>query len=973
MSPDSILEIFRQSPGLLLAFKKTLVRKAYEQGRLLDPESLTDDAVFELVRSDFQIRVLATQEIEKRSYVKAKPTEQEAAANEQERSGSEDHLSQVPMTEAEYWRQRAILDQQRAKDREQLRVQQQQQQSRQQPENPSSTTSPGNAPAGPATSSPTDRSRQLLQAQAQQGDVDYPMTPISASDLPGLFSDSGMSGTNNTAVMAAAIRARESSGTGMETSSQPNAVVPNESASLTRPRQPTSTVQPNYSPTVIRHQPDPYADVPSLYDLYSQVSRSPQRLSRFGMDIFTNGTGNLDELPMDLPVGPEYVLGPGDTLKIDLWGGVSERLQRIVDRTGQISLPESGTVQVTGKTLGQVQEMVQAVLRTQFRDERADVSLARLRTVRVWVVGDVVRPGAYDISALSTALNAVYTAGGPTSRGSLRVVKHMRGGQVVQSVDLYDLILHGVRSDTTPLQAGDTIQVVPVGPEITVEGMVRRPAVYELRGESNLAEALDMAGGVLSTGTLRHIDVERVQAHEKKVMLSLDVPDTNDQQQTLQAMEGFKIQDGDVIRISPILPYSYKTVYLDGHVFHPGKYPYSDGMKVTDLIKSFADLLPEPSGSHAEIIRLEAPDYRPVVMSFNLDEVLSGKIPAPSLKAFDTVRIFGKYDFQDPPEIMVSGEVRDPGEHLTNGQTHLRDAVYLAGGLTPDAKLDDAQIYRKEANGELQILSVNLASALAGDAKENVVLQPRDRIIIQRDLTKVDPAAVTIAGSVARPGKYALATNMTATDLVRLAGGFTRGAYTTSANLSRYVVENGSKVLGENEDIPIGKAMAGIPDTDVRLMDGDVLAIRQLANWSAVGASVSVKGEVGHPATYGIEEGERLSSLLERAGGFTAAAYPYGAVLERVQVREFSEKSRQEMIQRIKASGTGNISSNLSGGEQAAVLQAAALQQKQVLSALETQPASGRLVIHVSADINRWRNTAMDVEVRAGDTVYIPK
>lgn len=972
LSPDAVLKIFRDSPGLLLEFKRTLVRKAYEQGRLLDPDSLTDDAVFDLVRNDFHIRVLATQEIEKRSYVRAKPTQQEEAASEAQRSETANSLSRVPLTEAEYWKQRAVLDEQREKDREQLRMQQQQQR-----DNFPATAAPSGPPASPGDTLPADRRRALLQAQAAQGDIDSPMTPIAPGDLPGLLEGSGVSGTDNSsaAIMAAAIKARESNGAAPGTQPWPPAEssAPTDSASLPQRRANLPALEPNYSPPVIRRQPNPYADVPSLYDLYSQVSRNPQKLSRFGMDIFTNGTGNFDELPMDLPVGPDYVLGPGDTLQIDLWGGVSQRLQRVVDRGGQISLPESGSVQVTGKTLGKVQELVQAVLRTQFRDARADVTLARLRTVRVWVVGDVVRPGAYDISSLSTILNAVYAAGGPTSRGSLRVVKHMRGGQVVQTVDLYDLILHGVRSDTTPLQPGDTIQVVPVGPEITVEGMVRRPAVYELRGESNLAEALDMAGGVLSTGTLRHIDVERVQAHEKKIMLSLDVPDTNDKQQTLQAMEGFRIQDGDVIRISPILPYAYKTVYLDGHVFHPGKYPYTDGMKVTDLIKSFSDLLPEPSGSHAEIIRLEPPDFRPVVIGFNLDDVLDGKVPAPSLKAFDTVRIFGKYDFQDPPEITVTGEVRAPGEHLTNGQTHLRDAVYLAGGLTPDAKLNDAQIYRKEANGELQILSVNLAGALAGDPKENVVLQPRDRIIIQRDLAKVDPAAVMIEGSVARPGKYALAANMTATDLVKLAGGFTRGAYTASANLSRYVVENGSKVLGENEEIPIGKAMEGVPDTDVRLMDGDVLAIRQLANWSAVGASVSIKGEVAHPATYGIQEGERLSSLLERAGGFTAAAYPYGAVLERVQVREFSEKSRQEMIQRIKTSGIGNISSNLSGGEQAAVLQAAGLQQKEVLSALESQPASGRLVIHISADINRWKNTAVDVEVRSGDMLYIPK
>lgn len=971
LSADKILEIFRDSPGLVLAFKRTLVEKAYEQGRLLDPESLTDDAVFELIRTDIHTRVLATQEIESRSYIRAKPSDEELreARHNNGAEAVDSDLAKAATSEKDYWKQKLELD--RGKQLDAAKQAQQ--------------TAPKPNPAPEQQPNPADRRRQMIQAQ-QNGDMDFPST-ISPSQLPALLAAAqagGMSGSGSDGLTSAAEKLRDGGigGGGSDVlfggtslSGGTNSDVPPETASVTRP--PTQpripSVQPNYEPPAIRRQANPYADVPSLYDLYSQVSRRSAPLDRFGLDIFTNGTGNFDELPMDLPAGPDYVLGPGDTLKIDLWGSVSQRLQRVVDRGGRVSLPEAGTVQVTGKTLGQVQELVQGVLRTQYRDIRADVSLSRIRTVRVWVVGDVVHPGAYDISALSTPLNAIYEAGGPSSRGSLRVVKQIRGNQVVQEVDLYDMILHGVRSDLSPLQSGDTIQVPPLGPQITVEGMVRRPAIYELHNESNLAEALEIAGGVLSTGTLRHIDVERIQAHDRKVMLSLDLPETNDQQAITKAMQEFKIQDGDRIRISPILPYSYKTVYLDGHVFHPGKYPYKDGMKVTDLIKSYTDLLPEPSRRHAEIIRLNPPDYRPVVLAFNLEDALSGKGNVPELKPFDTVRIFGRYDFEDSPEIVVSGEVREPGEHLTNGETHLRDAVYLAGGLTPDAKLDDAQVYRKLPSGEVKILSVNLARALDGDPKEDILLEARDRLIVHRDLTKLDPPSVTVQGEVARPGKYPLGDNMSAADLVRLAGGFKRSAYTASADLSRYVVENGKRVLGEHEEVPIAKAMAGEPDSDVRLMDGDVLSVRQLSGWNEVGASITIRGEVQHAGIYGIEEGEKLSSVLERAGGFTASAYPYGAVLERVQVREFSEKSRQDMIRRIEGGGNTNISGSVSGAEQAVVVQAAMQQRQQVLASLKNQTPSGRLVIHISSDIRRWKNTASDIEVRAGDVIVIPK
>jgi protein involved in polysaccharide export with SLBB domain len=441
----------------------------------------------------------------------------------------------------------------------------------------------------------------------------------------------------------------------------------------------------------------------------------------------------------------------------------------------------------------------------------------------------------------------------------------------------------------------------------------------------------------------------------------------------LKALEAFKVQDGDQIRISPILPYSDKTVFLDGHVFHPGKYPYHEGMKVTDLIKAYGDLLPEPSNRHAEIIRLNPPDFRPIVLAFNLGDALDGKGEAPALKPFDTIRVFGRYDFEDPPEILVAGEVREPGEKITNGETHLRDAVYLAGGVTPDAKLSDAAIYRKLPDGGMKVIGVNLAKALAGDAIENVLLESRDRVIIHRDLTKIDPASVTVQGEVATPGKYPLGENMTAADLVKAAGGFKRGAYTRSADLTRYVVENGKKIVGDHQEVPIGKAMAGVADNDLRLFDGDVLTVRQLAGWKEVGASMAVQGEVQHVGTYGIQTGEKLSSVLKRAGGFTAAAYPYGAVLERVQVREFAEKNRQEMIHRIESGQSVKVSGDATGGEQAVIVQAAMQQQQQVLTSLRNQTPSGRLVIRISSDIARWQNTAADIEVRPGDVLLIPK
>jgi protein involved in polysaccharide export with SLBB domain len=1047
LSADRILFILRDEPGLLLQIKKALVRKAFEQGRILDPNDLTDDALFTLIRQDDNIRVIATHEIVDRSYIKAKPTREELARNlpcrqpmqtsvealaakQPDQSSANTTTKHTPSKEEEYWLKHGddldcYLTQylpygtvpyaggqtqynQTLSPQQNPASQYPGQQQYPQQQYPQQQYPPSQGPEqGP--SSDYRRQLQLTQMQPSQGyfgmDSDQSeMASIQPDELPSLLSASqsgglsagglssgmsrqglGASGAGGSASsmspdlgssLGSSFGSPFGSSIGSLLGSQNGASGFPQQARLedqTRvPLQQYSYPKPPQQP-MLRHRPNPYADVPSLYDLYAQYSRRSPKLERFGEDVFINGTGNLDQLPMDLPAGPDYVVGPGDGLTISLTGGISQRLQRVVDREGRVALPEVGAIEVSGRSMGDVQHLVQTTLRGQFRGVDADVSLSRIRTVRVYVTGDVERAGAYDVSSLSTPLNALYLAGGPTSGGSLRIVLHYRGKQLIQEVDLYDLLLHGIRGDVQRLQAGDTILVPPLKGQVTIEGMVRRPAIYELNGEKGLAEVLELAGGVLPSGTLRHVDVERVESHEARTMLRLDIPETDSDASVNKALEDFTVQDGDKIKITPILPYADKTVYLDGHVSRPGKFAYTDGMKVTDLIKSYKDVLPEPSITHAEIIRLSQPDFAPEVLTFNLGDALAGKDQDLVLKPFDIVRVFGRFDFEDPPVITVTGEVRDPGDHLTNGVAHLRDAVYLAGGTTRDALLDDAQVFRKTSDGKLEVINVNLGKALDGDAKDNIALEPKDRVFIHRDLNKLDPPTVAIEGEVARPGKYPLGNDMTAAGLVRLAGGFKRGAYKDEADLTRYEVEQGSKVVSDHVTVQIAKAMADEPDADVRLRDGDVLAIKQLTGWKDVGAMISVTGEVVHPGTYGIQEGERLSSIIQRAGGFRSDAYPYGAVFERQQIRDLEEKNRADLLDRVQ-SEAANIKGIPEQNQQDMLAKQAAVEQYQTtLQKLQNAPPQGRMVIHISSNLKHWVNTPSDVQVRAGDTIYVPK
>jgi len=414
-------------------------------------------------------------------------------------------------------------------------------------------------------------------------------------------------------------------------------------------------------------------------------------------------------------------------------------------------------------------------------------------------------------------------------------------------------------------------------------------------------------------------------------------------------------------------------VYLEGHVIRPGRYSYRADMRVTDLIGSYKELLPEPSTEYAEIIHLNAPDFHPSVESFDLADAFQNPSGAPVLHAMDTVRIFSRFDFENPPTVSVWGEVRAPGTYQASGQIHLSDAIHLAGGLAADAQTEDAQVFRYLQDGKLKIFSVNLSGALAGDSAANILLDPRDRLLIHKNPEEAQPATVYVQGEVGKPGRYPLTTNMKVADLIQVGGGLKPSAYTESADLTRYDFANKSQLTGQHVSIAISAALAGDSRADVPLQNGDVVTIRQLAGWNDLGASIQVRGEVKHAGTYGIRPGERLSSVIARAGGFQPGAYPYGAVLERVQVREMESGQQKEMILRIRDAQTDLELLPETDAKLKQAKESALGQYRTTLTELNATAPAGRVAIRISSNIKNWANTPADVEVRAGDTLVIPK
>jgi polysaccharide export outer membrane protein len=1022
-SAADIKAVLLKDTGLLVELKRWVAKDATGHGQIISDSDLTDDAIFDRLETDTQFRSVATILVQKYGYLVPKLNPESQAAKEhellvQERTkwlaqAQEEELAAARQKRNRKLQNASVCDPQSEAGCNVLQTPESEEegtpgQQREQETRPSPAPDELNAPSGPrrgAGASPVQRAQLTQTEQESSGSSQLPLGGAdelsqslnsgtlgsgmavardgSAADgqIPDLLPVANVEARNvvdalstygvgsarpntNALDMTRTLR-REAN-----MSAAPGSSSLNDSFRPIDRRFPPKAQPP--APELVR-APNPYKDIPSLYDMYVQAIPRPTVPKRFGAEVFENGTRDSQLIPMDLPAGPDYVVGPGDGLSIDLWGGTTQRIYRVVDREGRVSLPEVGPLLVSGKSLADVQQSLQQLLRTEFRRVSADVSLARLRTIRVYEVGDVANPGAYDVSSLSTPLNALFMAGGPTQKGSLRIVKHYRGDQLVEVVDLYDLLLHGVKSDLKRLENGDTVLVPPIGPQVTIDGMVRRPAIYELKDEKNLASVLELAGGLLPAATLRHIEVQRLVSHEKQTMLSFDLPEVDSDAAVTKKLEAFQIQDGDRIRVFPIAPYNQDAVYLEGHVIRPGRYSYRPNMKVTDIIASYKDLLPEPANQYAEVIRLNAPDFHPTVESFDLAGALANPEQSPVLHAMDTVRIFSRFDFENPPTVSVWGDVRGPGTYRSSGQIHLSDAVHLAGGLGPDAKIEDAQVFRYLPDGKTKIFSVSLNLALEGDPTANILLQPRDRLLVHRSPDALQPASVYVQGEVGKPGRYPLTTNMTISDLIRVGGGLKPSANTQTADLTHYEWTNPERLSGEHQSIAISAALVGDSAANLPLSNGDVLTIRQLPGWNDIGASISIKGEVKNPGTYGIRPGERLSSVLMRAGGFQSDAYAYGAVLQRVQVRELEAKEQNQMILRVK-----DLRSNLellpdTDQKQKQAKEMALQQYQTTLTQLSSNPPIGRVAIRISSHIDRWKNSPADVEVRAGDTLVIPK
>ncbi|MGB9079890.1 MAG: SLBB domain-containing protein [Desulfuromonadaceae bacterium] len=617
---------------------------------------------------------------------------------------------------------------------------------------------------------------------------------------------------------------------------------------------------------------------PTMLDTI-EPEKMRRELKQFGYDFFRNSlqlTSAIDAMP----VGANYILGPGDVVNLTAWGAVNLRQELTVDRNGELMIPKVGPVRVWGLPFDKAKTAVGEAMNRYFRNYEMSLTLGKLRTIQVYVVGEVEAPGNYPVSALATVINALAAAGGPSHNGSLRSVRVTRGGQAVATVDLYDMLLSGDRNKDVQLQNGDTIFVPVIGPIVAVAGEVRRPAIYELNGRTTIPDILKMAGGVAASGSLGRIQIERLENNSGRIVLDF-VPKGG----TLEAeLAGVELKDRDMVKVFPVQAAVRQVVVLKGNVQQGGEYQFRPGMRLTDLIPSTRELLPESYLDSVEITRISPPDYRRELITVSLRRALAGSQgDNPLLQEQDTVKVFSRWEMEEKPRVAVNGAVVNPGPY-----------DYFPG--------------------------------------------------------------------------------MSVRDLVTAAGSAKRNAFLDQAELSRIVI-SGDKAQSSRLQLDLGKALAGDPAHNLPLQSDDVLIVRGITDWQeATDKFVTLKGEVRFPGIYSLARGEKLSSVIARAGGYTDKAYLRGAKFTRRSVMELQQKRMEEVLSKTERDimqKQATLSSVATSKEELDATRASLDALQKNIERLKLLKAEGRVVIHLDQDQN-MKNNEYDLPMEGGDILDVP-
>ncbi|MGK6353382.1 SLBB domain-containing protein [Parapedobacter sp. DT-150] len=622
--------------------------------------------------------------------------------------------------------------------------------------------------------------------------------------------------------------------------------------------------------------------------------RALRRSRIFGAELF--GDRNLTFEP-DLRMLPpaDYRIGPDDELLIDVYGYAEAQHRLTVSPEGHVRIPYLGPVQVSGLTLDEARVRVSerlAAIHPSIRssDSQVQVSMGRMRSIRVMLIGDVVSPGSYTLPGVATVANALYASGGPGEQGSFRDIQVVRGGKTIATFDLYDFLVRGSLAGNVILRDQDIIKVNSCQYRVELLGEVRRPAIFEARPGETLQQLLEYAGGLTEKAYRRVIRADRA-GDERRELVNVGADEVG----------RFLVRAGDRFFIDSILDDYANRVSIAGAVSHPGHYALETGMTVASLIDRAAGLTEGAFLSRGTIRRLQA-DRTPAVIDFNVADALSGRHDL-ALQREDSVVVYAVDALHEPYGVEIRGEVNRPGRYGYADSMQVEDLVLMAGGLRDAASLQRVEIARRVRSGDTVdarravIHRFDLSGGAPLPDSAQFVLQPFDEVTVRRAPGYTDQAYVEIGGEVRYPGRYAINTDEERiSDILRRAGGLRPEAYSEGAVLMRrtFVNESDSALLTNRLELFYNQlrdsADAGHlvramrrkeqlldvdllsiirrpgSDDDLLLEEGDLLRVPKRLQ------TVQVFGEIYFPKKIRFARDMGFRDYIDGAGGFTGEA-----------------------------------------------------------------------------------------------------
>lgn len=625
---------------------------------------------------------------------------------------------------------------------------------------------------------------------------------------------------------------------------------------------------------------------PDTHPLDSGHMPEFEQLRPFGMNLF-QGPQQIDP-PIDIASAADYILGPSDNVIIYLWGRVEKEYNLTLDREGKVFIPRVGEIIGWGLTLEKFTQRAQKQFSTVYSEFDLTVSLGKIRSIRLYVTGEVKRPGAYTVSSLTSLFNAIYIAGGPNERGSMRTIKLMRNGKPITTVDLYKLLLKGDNSTDIRLQTGDVVFVPVAGPRVAIRGEMNRSAVYELKGGETAFDLLALAGNSTPQAYLDRVMLERISPTNEWEVLDLNLNTENG-----LPIDTLMLTDGDRLTVFSIYDAKTNMVAIFGRVKHPGYYERNDSTRVSDLI-SQSQLQPyDIYYGRADLFR-RYHDYRIEVIPINLTEILTGGSDADLLlENRDSLHIYAIDDVEWNRIVYIEGEVKIPGQYPLYDNITVADLIFLAGSFTRGADLHQAEIARMDSLGNISLLYVNLDDSVP----QQTYLCEDDHLYIRKIPDWQLHRTVTIKGEVNYPGRYTLSSREeTLYHLLQRTGGFTLNAFPKGIVFERKTIKDHLQRLKVPELLdrsqPLVEDSLGnlvkqnVFQYDFNSMNRVIIDIDKILSTEgregnivmepgdhiyipSVPSGISVMGAIGANGTIKFMPNKKAKYYIERAGNFT--------------------------------------------------------------------------------------------------------